>query len=522
MCVSQINNGELKAIGTGSVVWPAAHVLGKYLEKRFGGDMRAVQRVCELGSGTGLCGLVAAALGAQKTILTDQQSVFFLLEQNKADQDKLIAAESVEVHLYDWGEGSEHLGPPFDLILVSDCVLPKLYPIEPLVEAIAALLLPSSSPRACALLSYEHRPYPLFDPRHEFERLATLRGLRTRVVPLCEHHGIYCAEDIEIWEVIPLPTSSVSEECTSMQQKKVQEMHTLEHQEVKMTSWGSSLSLVQAHVTTTKGSYLLSIKQRVQGQSKGGHEVTHDVAAAIGCYLWASSVVLSRFILTNSSFRDFVSLPTTLSTSAGTRPLALDLGAGCGFTSMALALYGFDVIATDKPSVCSLLQENVTAFYESVTISRGGAGNGHGHIEVKSFEWCSAEQGGSEEDEEKDVEVLLERCTRAVQLLLQIEEGEVDVHTARLRYPDLILLSDCLYASTSVMPLLRILKVLSGQGSRVLLCNEMRSSLDTFFSFSRKAGITFSDVALLPSDFEVFRGGSVGTSPPMRVATCIL
>ena len=35
---------------------------------------------------------------------------------------------------FDWDSAPEHLSPPFDLILVSDCVLPKLYPIEPLVK----------------------------------------------------------------------------------------------------------------------------------------------------------------------------------------------------------------------------------------------------------------------------------------------------------------------------------------------------------------------------------------------------
>lgn len=32
----QIDNGEMKGLGTGTFIWPAAHVLGKYLEKLYG------------------------------------------------------------------------------------------------------------------------------------------------------------------------------------------------------------------------------------------------------------------------------------------------------------------------------------------------------------------------------------------------------------------------------------------------------------------------------------------------------
>eukprot|EP01040_Poterioochromonas_malhamensis_P020045 gene20045-23845_t len=35
--VKQILNGELKGLGTGTFVWPAAHVLAKFLEKRYQG-----------------------------------------------------------------------------------------------------------------------------------------------------------------------------------------------------------------------------------------------------------------------------------------------------------------------------------------------------------------------------------------------------------------------------------------------------------------------------------------------------
>jgi predicted nicotinamide N-methyase len=132
----QVLNGELKGLGTGVFVWPAAHVLSKYLEKRYGSDGLCGQRVCDIGSGTGCTGFISAALGAHVT-LTDQDQLISFLEINKHSVcavNKSIDAERIDIKVYDWGRSAEHLNSPFDIILISDCVLPKLYPILPLIE----------------------------------------------------------------------------------------------------------------------------------------------------------------------------------------------------------------------------------------------------------------------------------------------------------------------------------------------------------------------------------------------------
>jgi predicted nicotinamide N-methyase len=132
----QVLNGELKGLGTGVSVWPAAHVLSKYLEKRYGSNGLCGQRVCDIGSGTGCAGFISAALGAHVT-LTDQDQLISFLEINKESicaVNKSIDAERIDIRVYDWGRSEEHLNPPFDIILISDCVLPKLYPILPLIE----------------------------------------------------------------------------------------------------------------------------------------------------------------------------------------------------------------------------------------------------------------------------------------------------------------------------------------------------------------------------------------------------
>jgi len=59
--------------GCGGIAWPAGQVLSDYLVHR-GSHYLQDRQVLELGSGTGLVGLVAAKLGAPKVIITDQLS----------------------------------------------------------------------------------------------------------------------------------------------------------------------------------------------------------------------------------------------------------------------------------------------------------------------------------------------------------------------------------------------------------------------------------------------------------------
>jgi predicted nicotinamide N-methyase len=134
MTFKQIGNGEMKGIGTGAVVWPAAHVLAKFIECRYPEGLCGYT-VCDIGSGTGCVGLVAAALGATVT-LTDQNSVEELIAHNieLCTSSHIVPPGRVRFREYSWGDTPRFVEIPFDIILVSDCVLPKLYPIEPLIE----------------------------------------------------------------------------------------------------------------------------------------------------------------------------------------------------------------------------------------------------------------------------------------------------------------------------------------------------------------------------------------------------
>lgn len=135
--VRQIPNGELKGLGTGTFVWPAAHVLAKYFEKRFGIGGLKGKVVCDVGSGAGLNGFVAAYLGA-KVILTDQSCIIPLLTENTdkfltSFADRVIS-EQIQILEYDWSAKKSPSDESIDIVIVSDCVLPKLYPIDILIE----------------------------------------------------------------------------------------------------------------------------------------------------------------------------------------------------------------------------------------------------------------------------------------------------------------------------------------------------------------------------------------------------
>ncbi|KAL7576041.1 hypothetical protein ACA910_000828 [Epithemia clementina (nom. ined.)] len=240
--VRQVQRGELEGkYGTGATVWPASMVLVKYLE-RHAHKLVQGKRVADLGAGTGVTSIAAAYFGAQEVVCTDgEPNVVRLARDNIAkvadnaqqEQDKSANAEpqhslagssaytddetatavetfaihgvNVHVQQYWWGSGTLIGGNGFDLVIVSDCVLPKLYPIAPLVDALDDLLRPKTDgihdEEALAVISYEHRHFPDYDPRDKFRELAKAKSLVVENVPMEEQDEIYSVDDIEIWLV---------------------------------------------------------------------------------------------------------------------------------------------------------------------------------------------------------------------------------------------------------------------------------------------------------------------------------
>ena len=204
--VKQVQRGEIEGTyGTGATVWPASMVLLKYLEKY---PLKVRQKsVIDLGAGTGVTSLAAAVLGARRVVCTDGvQNVVALAQENVVDAcqqlddgshrgDSVFDSKMLQVCEYWWGSGK--MNEQFDVILVSDCVLPKLYPIAPLVDALVELMKSD----AVAILSYEHRHYAEYHPGEKFRQLAAVRGLQTVRIPIGDLDPVYSVDDIEVWEV---------------------------------------------------------------------------------------------------------------------------------------------------------------------------------------------------------------------------------------------------------------------------------------------------------------------------------
>mmetsp|Transcript_18770 Transcript_18770/g.57933 ORF Transcript_18770/g.57933 Transcript_18770/m.57933 type:complete len:250 (+) Transcript_18770:968-1717(+) len=151
---------------TGDLVWPTATIFCRYLCEH--AQMLRGRRVLDLGAGTGLVGLVAAALGACVT-LVDVPRVIPLLARNAAAystagaptaaRDPSVPA-AVEVRSLWWGDGPAMAQlmaerGPFDVVLCCEVVYQQpLNVLEALRATIDTLLL---RPSGQVIFAYQHR-----------------------------------------------------------------------------------------------------------------------------------------------------------------------------------------------------------------------------------------------------------------------------------------------------------------------------------------------------------------------------
>lgn len=181
----------------------------KFLEYRYSSLRK--HYVLEIGSGTGAVGLSAALLDAKLVVLSDVSIVKPFLRKNLHICRQTYPDISAEVETYDWSSSADLLlskyhtvRPNPDIILISDCILPRLYPIEPLVQAISDL----SGPNTTIYISYEHRYYEEYNPKSRFWSLMTEKRFQLRALSPEEYNPLYRANDIEIWEVTQMPFNS--------------------------------------------------------------------------------------------------------------------------------------------------------------------------------------------------------------------------------------------------------------------------------------------------------------------------
>ncbi|XP_064420778.1 protein-lysine methyltransferase METTL21D isoform X2 [Latimeria chalumnae] len=147
--INQFSIGDV-----GCVVWDAALVLCKYLEtKQFNRKRRHAflkKSVIELGSGTGVVGLMAATLGANVT-LTDLPDLQDLLKINITENKHLITG-SVQAKVLKWGENMSEFLPAPDYVLMADCIYYE-ESLIPLVKTLKDL----TGPETCIICCYEQR-----------------------------------------------------------------------------------------------------------------------------------------------------------------------------------------------------------------------------------------------------------------------------------------------------------------------------------------------------------------------------
>eukprot|EP00850_Spirogloea_muscicola_P017741 SM000155S01670 [mRNA] locus=s155:308468:309583:+ [translate_table: standard] len=174
------------AARTGAWVWDCALVLAHWLAAWPPGSL-AGKRVVELGAGTGLPGLVAAALGAE-VVVTDRPALLPGLERNVAINELGALARTAPL---EWGGDCSSLLPPVDYILASDV----LYDVEA-VPSLCRTIRDLSDGRTRLLLAYELRWQTT-----ECFQVMYAHGLRWSKVPNEELHPQWRSEDIGIFKV---------------------------------------------------------------------------------------------------------------------------------------------------------------------------------------------------------------------------------------------------------------------------------------------------------------------------------
>ncbi|XP_067847120.1 protein-lysine methyltransferase METTL21D [Heptranchias perlo] len=182
----------------GCVVWDAALVLAKYLETsgfyRDGLHSFTGKSVVELGSGTGVVGLMASALGAHVTV-TDLEELQDLLNININDNKHLVTG-SIQAKVLKWGETVKDLPPDPDYILLADCIYYE-QSLEPLLRTINEL----TGRKTCIICCYEERTMgnnPKIERRF-FKLLQT--DFDIEEIPLDRQDEEYRSEDIHILHI---------------------------------------------------------------------------------------------------------------------------------------------------------------------------------------------------------------------------------------------------------------------------------------------------------------------------------
>lgn len=159
-------------------------------------------------------------------------------------------------------------------------------------------------------------------------------------------------------------------------------------------------------------------------------------------------------------------------------PLAIDLGAGCGLTSMALALRGFDVLAVDREKTCPLLRANILQFSKAAK----QAGRNIGTIDVLPLDWgTDVPRGASEEGQSSRGATVLEVCdSQEAPAAPTNPRWRAFQDATRGRESLLVVLSECITSELTIQPLLGALEAIDPL--LIIVANEARPAMDSFLA----------------------------------------
>ena len=154
---------EAPASGPASRVWEAGIVLARWLARGEGSGAPQLRgrRVLDVGAGTGVAGLAAAALGADVT-LSDAEEALPLLRRNAEANARVVTAAGgvARVACLDWAAPPAELADnaPWDIILAADVVYSpaQLCPFTALLRRLLARGRPGGLP-AALLLAHKAR-----------------------------------------------------------------------------------------------------------------------------------------------------------------------------------------------------------------------------------------------------------------------------------------------------------------------------------------------------------------------------
>ncbi|XP_077517847.1 protein N-lysine methyltransferase METTL21D-like [Amblyomma americanum] len=182
----------------GCVVWDGALVLGKFIDhKNCTREWDPKKSVLELGSGTGIVGIIASSFG-NDVVLTDLPQFMPLLDKNLEENRRHLKGKA-HAQALEWGaQLAPHIVTP-DVILMSECVYYEKA-VDPLVKTMTELCGPNTE----VLLSYEDRD-------NEANSAAVnrfLQGCRQHFlieeVPTEDQHPDFSSDDIHILKLKPI------------------------------------------------------------------------------------------------------------------------------------------------------------------------------------------------------------------------------------------------------------------------------------------------------------------------------